>query len=77
MRTRSPGTGSPSSSKCGRVVRGPEVPQEVNADAKSGDRNPGTGSPSSSKCGRVVRGPEVPQEVNADAKSGDRKSLKQ
>ncbi|PKI33089.1 hypothetical protein CRG98_046520 [Punica granatum] len=32
MRTRSPGTGSPYSCKCG-----PEVPKAVKADTKSGD----------------------------------------
>ncbi|PKI59657.1 hypothetical protein CRG98_019963 [Punica granatum] len=66
MRTRSPGTGRPSSSKCGREVRGPEDPQAVNADAKSGD-------PKSLK--EYMR--RVPEGVHADTKSGDPKSLKQ
>ncbi|PKI43216.1 hypothetical protein CRG98_036393 [Punica granatum] len=66
MRTRSPGTRSSSSSKCEREVRGPEVPEAVNADAKSRDPK---------SLNEYMR--RVPEGVHVDTKSGDTKSLKQ
>ncbi|PKI36729.1 hypothetical protein CRG98_042881 [Punica granatum] len=66
MRTRSPGTRSPSRSKCGREVQVHEVPEAVNVDAKSGD-------PKSLK--EYMR--RVPEGVQADPQSGDPKTLKQ
>ncbi|PKH98964.1 hypothetical protein CRG98_049684 [Punica granatum] len=64
MRTRDPKPGD--RNKCGHEVRGLEVPEAVNADAKSGDQK---------SLKKYMR--RVPEGVHTDTKTGDPKSLKQ